>query len=121
MRRTGLLLCLMTLPFSAALAETVADDEGDRLGEKPLELELELAADDWLLEGRYMGARTADTQPERPAISRPMRGGDGFKVRAILPALCEDHLADLPLVNTYNSMRDCEADNIGVSVSISNY
>lgn len=86
-----------------------------------LQLNLQLEADDTLLEsggplagGGQSRARVADRGTAN-------RAGRGYQVRAVLPSLCEDGLPGGQVVDTYNRVMDCEDDAVGVSISIRNY
>lgn len=91
---------------------------------QPLNLELRLAADDWLLEGGSV-IEPAGSRHQRSSnglAHGANRAGSGFQVGPIVPALCED---DLPgtsaVVDAYSRAMECDDDQIGLSVSIRNY
>lgn len=117
-QRIGLLLSLLL----AAVVPAAADAAGSA-SRAPLQLELMLAENDWLLE--HQATEFPAAQPPRTA-SRPYglareRSGRGFRVGVVVPSLCEGGLPGNQVVDTYNSVMACDEDKLGVSVSVRNY
>ncbi|QIT53762.1 hypothetical protein HC341_00130 [Aquisalimonas sp. 2447] len=108
-------LCTLAVPGLATAQDTVDP--------VPLQLSLQLEADDALLDSDAARANATADQPQpRPAVRGAVnRSGSGYQVRAVIPSLCEDGLPGGQVVDTYNRVMDCEDDTVGVSISIRNY
>ena len=116
MQRTCLLLAL-----AVALTVSGPASTQDAADPAPLELDLELEADDALLAIRS-GAKGTDYPGAGNAVrSTVNRAGRGYQVRAVLPSLCEGGLPGGQVVDTYNRVMDCENDAVGFTISIRNY
>ncbi len=118
MQRICLLLGLLsafTVPGLAAAQDTS--------GPVPLQLSLQLEADDALLEsdGPLVNSTARPPQARTAVTGAANRSGAGYQVRAVIPSLCEDGLPGGQVVDTYNRVMDCEDEAVGVSISIRNY
>ena len=118
MQRICLLLGLLSALAVPGLAATQ-----DTAGPVPLQLSLQLEADDALLQsdGALAGSTARQSRARNTASGAAHRSGPGYQVRAVIPSLCEDGLPGGQVVDTYNRVTDCEDDTVGVSISIRNY
>ncbi|MFV8834975.1 hypothetical protein [Aquisalimonas sp.] len=128
MHRQGLQIGLMIAVLGAGSAGAGGLVPTHAYQQQPLNLDLRLSADDWLLQGQpgteqraaavYYGASGSTNG----LAAKSSRAGSGFRVGPIVPALCED---DLPgtsaVVDAYSRAMECDDDQIGLSVSIRNY
>ncbi|WP_290652893.1 hypothetical protein [Aquisalimonas sp.] len=112
---------LLCLALAAAVPATAG--ASGSAGQSPLKLELQLAADDWLLENDANSAMALSALPARSRLSDPGldRSGRGFRVGAIVPSLCEDDLPGNDVLDAYNRVMTCDEDKLGVAISIRNY
>lgn len=124
MQRKGLQIGLIVAVLGAGSAGAGELVPMQPLQAQPLKLDLQLAADDWLLESG-LATEQLGTRPTRRSNRLALaanRAGSGFRIGPILPALCEN---DLPgtsaVVDAYNRAMECDDDQIGLSVSIRNY
>ncbi len=117
MQRVTLSLCIA---FALSLPGVVAGQQV--AGTLPLQLELELASDDVLLEQQPFDADPAEGPTHQSNGSLTDRAGHGYQVQAVMPSLCEQNLPGGAFVaEAYERAMECEDDTVGVSISIRNY